>query len=95
MSYVGYQRYFLTFCTAFRHNQLTGYAHHQAHGNSLWQAGYHERVLRDDETTEAVARYILANPVRAGLSRQVGDYGFAGSFVYDMKALLTAWDGQT
>ena len=35
----------------------------------------------------------MANPVRAGLSREIGEYAFAGSFVYDLKALLTAWDG--
>ena len=76
-----------------RSKQLTGFAYRRDHRDSLWQPGYYERILRDDEATETVARYTLANPVRAGLSREIGEYAFAGSFVYDLKALLTAWDG--
>ncbi len=78
-----------------RFKQLAGFAYKQRYGESLWQPGYHERVLRDDEGTEAVARYILANPVRAGLTRELGDYPFAGSGVFDLKELLTAWERQT
>ena len=33
----------------------------------LWQPGYFERVLRDGDDSFAVARYIVQNPVRAGL----------------------------
>lgn len=33
----------------------------------LWHRGYFERVLRSRESTEAVAKYIISNPVRAGL----------------------------
>jgi REP element-mobilizing transposase RayT len=36
-------------------------------GDRLWQRYGFERVLRDDEATLDVARYILRNPVRAGL----------------------------
>ena len=54
-----------------------------------------DRVLRDDEATEAVVRYVLENPIRAGLSRTIGEYSFAGSNVYDLAALLTAWERQT
>jgi hypothetical protein len=49
-------------------------------------------VLRDDEATAAVARYILANPVRAGLTTELGEYPFAGSDVFDLKEVLTAWE---
>jgi len=147
--YVGYQRYFLTFCTAKRHRafekpeiangclwqlrrraaaydmaliaycfmpdhvhlvvygaseradlrefivsfkQVTGFEYRQRHGRSLWQTGYFERVLRDDEATEAVARYTLENPIRAGLTRGLGEYPFAGSDLYDLQALTTAWE---
>jgi hypothetical protein len=31
-------------------------------------------VLRNDEATAAVARYTIANPVRAGLARSPADY---------------------
>ena len=40
----------------------------------LWQAGYHDHALRKEEDLPAVARYIVANPLRAGLVKKVGDY---------------------
>ncbi|MCU1719053.1 REP-associated tyrosine transposase [Pseudomonas sp. 5P_3.1_Bac2] len=40
----------------------------------LWQAGYHEHALRTEEDMQAVARYLVANPLRAGLVKRVGDY---------------------
>lgn len=43
-------------------------------GGSFWQDGYHDRALRSDEDLLAVARYIVANPLRAGLVRRLGDY---------------------
>ena len=145
VSYVGYQRYFATTCTAYRrpvftqrwvvtevteqlrHNaalfqfalvaycvmpdhlhalieaksecadfealmkrfkQTTGFAYKKQTQQQLWQPGYHERVLRDDEASEAVARYILENPVRAGLSTAVGEYPYAWSDVYDLESLF-------
>jgi len=51
-------------------------------------------VLRDDESTEALARYTLENPVRAGLAARLGEYPFAGSDLYNLQGLLSAWDGQ-
>ena len=41
---------------------------------SLWQRAYHDHALRSDEDVVTVARYIVANPIRAGLVRQVGHY---------------------
>ncbi|MGV8888864.1 MAG: REP-associated tyrosine transposase [Pseudomonas sp.] len=40
----------------------------------VWQHGYHDRALCKEEDLEAVARYIVANPLRAGLVERVGDY---------------------
>jgi REP element-mobilizing transposase RayT len=42
----------------------------------LWARAYHDRALRRDESVIAVARYIIANPIRAGLVRRAGDYPF-------------------
>jgi putative transposase len=149
VSYVGFQRYFVTTCTAFRNDvfydltlgtetiqqilqlshefefavvayclmpdhlhlllegqseqadlkrfvkqikQVTGFAYPQTHGGSLWQPGYHERILRDDESTLAVARYILENPVRAGLAKALGEWPLSGSDVYTWPELMTAWE---
>src|SRR5262249_15010603 len=39
--------------------QMTGFAYNQQTRQTLWQRGYDERILRDDEPSEAIARYIL------------------------------------
>ena len=43
-------------------------------GQKFWQAGYHDHALRDGQDIRALARYVIANPLRAGLVRRVGDY---------------------
>jgi putative transposase len=43
-------------------------------GGVLWQRGFHDHALRSEESLVAVARYIVANPLRAGLVVRVGDY---------------------
>jgi REP element-mobilizing transposase RayT len=40
----------------------------------FWQAGFHDRALREEEDLRLMARYIVANPIRAGLVERVGDY---------------------
>jgi putative transposase len=75
-----------------RYKQLTGFQFRRQVGRGLWQPGYYERILRDNESTTLVARYILGNPVRAGLAKCIGEYPFAGSDVYDVPALASAWD---
>mgnify|MGYP001562545057 CR=1 FL=1 len=40
----------------------------------VWQKGYHDHALRKDEDIRAVARYIIANPLRAGMVSRIGDY---------------------
>jgi hypothetical protein len=45
-------------------------------------------VLRTDEDTRAVARYILENPVRAGLVMHPSEYPHLGSDVWTLKELL-------
>ncbi|MCX7033363.1 MAG: transposase [Arenimonas sp.] len=42
----------------------------------VWRDGFHDRAIRRDEGLRAVARYIVANPIRAGLVDTVGDYPF-------------------
>ena len=75
-----------------RFKQLTGFVYQRQHQKRLWQHGYHERVMRDDHETLAVARYILENPIRAGLALRLGEYPFAGSDVYSWPALFSAWE---
>lgn len=40
----------------------------------IWQDGFHDRALRKEDDMLAVARYIVANPLRAGLVERIGDY---------------------
>ncbi|CAI8748409.1 transposase [Pseudomonas sp. IT-P171] len=49
-------------------NQFTG------HKIALWQKGFHDRALRREEDLVTVARYVVANPLRAGLVEKLGDY---------------------
>ncbi|CAI8797196.1 transposase [Pseudomonas sp. IT-196MI5] len=41
---------------------------------AFWQTGYHDRAIRDNEDLLPFARYIVANPLRAGLVEKIGDY---------------------
>ncbi|MDZ4191894.1 MAG: transposase [Pseudomonas sp.] len=54
--------------SAKRINQLT------KRQGKLWQDGFHDRALRREEDLLPAARYIVANPLRAGLVSRVGDY---------------------
>ncbi len=40
----------------------------------LWQDGYHDRAIRREQDILAVARYIVANPERAGLVSNIREY---------------------
>lgn len=43
---------------------------------TVWEKSFHDHALRDEEDVITLARYIVPNPVRAGLVRRVGDYAF-------------------
>jgi len=71
--------------------QRTGYwyTHEKSSaGNKLWQPGYYEHVLRKEEDTTEVLRYILNNPVRKGLATHYIDYRYSGSLAIDIKEIL-------
>ncbi|WP_418321490.1 REP-associated tyrosine transposase [Piscinibacter sakaiensis] len=40
----------------------------------VWQAGYHDHALREEEDLQAIARYVIANPLRAGLADDIGEF---------------------
>jgi len=73
-----------------RAKQLSGFHYTKAFREPLWQRYGFERTLRGDEGTLSVARYILENPVRAGIVRRVQDYPFSGSSVYTIDEILEA-----
>jgi putative transposase len=79
-----------------RAKQYSGFHYARRYGRALWQRYAFERVLREGEATSVVARYILENPVRAGLVKAVGEYPFAGSPLYPMSELIASLeDGQS
>lgn len=45
-----------------------------AQQGSIWQKEFHDHALRKEEDLHAIARYIVANPLRAGLVERIGDY---------------------
>ena len=69
--------------------QRSGWRHSQATGKRLWQPGYHDRVMRDDEATPDMIRYIVSNPLRAGLVNTVSEYPFWGSAEYSRAEILS------
>jgi len=60
--------------------QRTAYWFKSIYGVQLWEANYYEHVLRNDEATRAVARYIIQNPVRKGIVKDCSKYPYSGSF---------------
>ena len=43
-------------------------------GHAIWQDNYYDHAVRDDEDLRSMARYIVANPLRAKLVEHIGDY---------------------
>jgi putative transposase len=73
-----------------RAKQCSGFHYKKAFAESLWQRYGYERTLRSDEATLSVARYVLENPVRAGLVARIEDYPFSGSGMYSIGEILEA-----
>jgi putative transposase len=72
--------------------QKTGYLYNKesdmtGNGGKMWQSSYYDHVLRSDEDTYEVLKYILNNPVRKGLVNNYTDYCYKGSFVADIRTI--------
>ncbi|MDX1550702.1 MAG: transposase, partial [Lysobacter spongiicola] len=42
----------------------------------VWSKAYHDRALRAEDDIVVAARYVVMNPVRAGLVQRVGQYPY-------------------
>jgi putative transposase len=71
-----------------RAKQKSGFDFAGRHEHRLWQKGYYERVLREDEPTTELIRYVIANPVRAALVVEPSEYPFWGSGVHTREELI-------
>ena len=67
--------------------QSSGYWYSQQFGRTLWQRGYYEHIIRDEESTVRMLRYVLENPIRAGLANDTVTYPYAGSDVFPVTEL--------
>ena len=68
--------------------QYSVYYFKQAFGQRLWQRYGHERFIRDDMERTLTIRYLLANPVRAGLVSDPREYHGLGSQRYTVEELM-------
>lgn len=69
--------------------QKSGYEFQKQFRAKLWQENYYEHILRKDEDTIEVIKYILYNPVRAGLVKNAYEYPYSGSFEINIRQLLS------
>ena len=70
--------------------QRSAFVFSRRFNRKLWQPSFNDHVLRDDEATLSVARYIVENPSRARLVQSPQDYPFAGSSKYSIDQILDA-----
>jgi putative transposase len=70
--------------------QRSGFAFSQEYRSRLWQPSYHDHVLRDEDATLSVARYMFENPVRAGLVKSPREYSLLGSDCFSVEQILEA-----
>ena len=68
--------------------QYSGYYFKQQHLRRLWQRYGYERAIRDEMELALTIRYVLANPVKAGLASHPSEYPFLGSDRYTIDELL-------
>ena len=76
-----------------RAKQFSGFHYSKAFGHRLWQRYGVERILRSEDVTLVAARYVLENPLRAGLARHVEDYPYLGSTTHAIVDILAAESG--
>ncbi len=68
--------------------QKTGYWFSKNKYNVSWQKDFYDHIHRKDEDLNDHIRYILDNPVRAGLVNHWKEYEFKGSLDYDINDIF-------
>jgi REP element-mobilizing transposase RayT len=68
--------------------QYSGYYYKRRFGQRLWQRYGYERVIRDDMERALTIRYLLANPVRAGIVADPRYFQGLGSDVHSVPELM-------
>ena len=70
--------------------QRSGFMFSRSFGARLWQPSYYDRILREEEDSLSVTRYIFDNPVVDGLVKSPVEYPFMGSAKYSLQQILEA-----
>ena len=68
--------------------QATGHWLASRFSNCEWQDSFYDRIIRRPEELAQKVRYILDNPVRAGLVKDWRDYPFTGGVGLDLEVFL-------
>ena len=71
--------------------QKTGYWLGKNFPEIKWQKDYYDHILRKQENLDINIKYILNNPVRAGLVDYWNQYPFKGSTVYNLDEWSKIW----
>jgi REP element-mobilizing transposase RayT len=67
--------------------QLSGFWWQSRHHTPLWQEGYWDYTLRDDDALMSVASYIVWNPVAGGLVASPADYPYTFSEAFTIEEI--------
>jgi putative transposase len=67
--------------------QYAGFYFSQTYGETPFQRYGHDRWLRKDGQIRRTIRYVIENPVRAGIVESIEDYPYTGSQVYTIEQL--------
>jgi putative transposase len=78
-----------TLTSFLRWKQKLGYWYRRQTTEFLWQPGYWDRVLRDEDDLGQAVRYVVANPLRAGLVQDLTHYPWVGSARWTIEELAT------
>lgn len=71
--------------------QKTGYWMRKNYSESRWQKDYYDHVLRKEDNLDIHIKYILNNPVRAGLVEYWKQYPYKGSTIYELSKWSDDW----
>lgn len=66
-----------------RFKQLSGFGYKTETGRQLWQKGYYDHVVRQEEDLADIARYIFENPCRAGILTDPALYPHSGGEYFE------------
>jgi putative transposase len=66
------------------YKKQTGFWLYKNKPSIKWQKDYYDHILRKEEDLETIIKYILNNPVRAGLVDNWKQYQFKGSTIFNL-----------